>query len=250
MNAKQLVLKAVSEMTVDLNLEAIDRYFATGFVQHSPTCPEGRVGLKTLMEHAKRLGVQYRWHRALGDGDFVVLHSRATGLAELPVIIFDVYRVENDKIVEHWEAMQPELADGMIDGPTKIADLALTDENRDVVRNMIEKVFIGADVTALSHFFDTETDTLYQHSSVVPDGVKSLRRELTRLVQEGGSVEYVKLHRIIAEGNFVFTQCEALMGGRPHAFYELFRVYRGKIVEHWDVHPMLPDVPPHQNGYF
>lgn len=250
MNPKDLVLTAVSEMTVDLDLDAVDRYFSPAFIQHSPTCPQGVVGLKTLIEHAKRLGVRYKVHRALADGQFVVLHSRAVGLDDLPMIIFDIYRVHEDKIVEHWEAMQPELADGMIDGPTKLTDLDRTDENREVVRNAIEKVFIGGDVRSMESFFDFETDQLYQHNSVVPDGASALRRELNRLVQEGGSVEYVKLHRIIAEGNFAFTQCEAAMGGRPHAFYELFRVERGKIVEHWDVHPVLTDFPPHPHGLF
>ncbi|MEO5876349.1 MAG: nuclear transport factor 2 family protein [Streptosporangiaceae bacterium] len=248
MSAKELVIKAVSEMTVDLDIDAVERYFALDFIQHSPTCPEGRTGLKTLMEHAKSLGVRYRWHRAIGDGEYVVLHSRATGLGEMPVIIFDVYRVVDNKITEHWEAMQPEVAPGMIEGPADVVDLDRTDANRDLVREMIEKVFIGAEVGLLGEYF--HNDELIQHDSFIGDGVEALREGTARLVQQGGSVEYQKLHKIVAEGNFVFTLVEAQMGGRPHAFYELFRLENGRIAEHWDVHPLLPEVAPHANGLF
>jgi predicted SnoaL-like aldol condensation-catalyzing enzyme len=44
-----------------------------------------------------------------------------------------------------------------------------------------------------------------------------------------------RIHRIVADGEFVFTQGEGLLHGEPTAFYDLFRVENGKLAEHWDV---------------
>jgi len=38
----------------------------------------------------------------------------------------------------------------------------------------------------------------------------------------------------VAEGNFVLAASEGMFGGKPTAFFDLFRVDNGKIAEHWD----------------
>ncbi|MFD9037589.1 hypothetical protein ACFU6M_09755 [Streptomyces bottropensis] len=57
------------------------------------------------------------------------------------------------------------------------------------------------------------------------------------------------MHRIVAEGEFVLTQSEGEFGV-PVAYYDLFRVADGKIVEHWDVIAPIADELPHANGLF
>lgn len=47
-------------------------------------------------------------------------------------------------------------------------------------------------------------------------------------------MRYTRVHRVLAEGNFVLTVSEGELGGTHSSFYDLFRVERGKIVEHWD----------------
>jgi hypothetical protein len=46
--------------------------------------------------------------------------------------------------------------------------------------------------------------------------------------------------RTVAEGNFVFAASEGTFGGKPTAFFDLFRVDNGKVAEHWDVHGRHP----------
>ena len=51
---------------------------------------------------------------------------------------------------------------------------------------------------------------------------------------------YAKTHLILEEGNFVLTQCEGVFMKKNVAFYDLFRVQNGKIVEHWDAIEQIP----------
>ncbi|WHT23202.1 hypothetical protein N8J89_19640 [Crossiella sp. CA-258035] len=46
------------------------------------------------------------------------------------------------------------------------------------------------------------------------------------------------MHRVVAEGEF----------GVPVAYWDLFRVHSGRIVEHWDVIAPVPSALPHDNG--
>jgi predicted SnoaL-like aldol condensation-catalyzing enzyme len=63
-------------------------------------------------------------------------------------------------------------------------------------------------------------------------------------------MRYLKAHRIVAEGDMVFVMSEGLMGSTPTAFFDLFRVADGKIVEHWDTIDEIPTQMAHINGKF
>ena len=56
--------------------------------------------------------------------------------------------------------------------------------------------------------------------------------------------------RMVAEGNFVFAASEGKFGGEHTAFFDLFRVEDGLIVEHWDVMTTIPTEMAHSNGKF
>lgn len=65
-------------------------------------------------------------------------------------------------------------------------------------------------------------------------------------------MKYHTTHKVIGEGNFVLVLSEGQFAGKHVAFYDLYRVENGKIVEHWDV---IQDIPPkeswkNQNGKF
>ena len=62
--------------------------------------------------------------------------------------------------------------------------------------------------------------------------------------------DYHKVHRILGEGNFVLTQSEGRWNGKPQAFYDLFRIKDGKIVELWDIIQEVPEEMAHENGIF
>ena len=45
--------------------------------------------------------------RLLADGDIGIAHGIYEGFGETPLIAFDIFRVADGKIVEHWDNLQP-----------------------------------------------------------------------------------------------------------------------------------------------
>jgi predicted SnoaL-like aldol condensation-catalyzing enzyme len=62
--------------------------------------------------------------------------------------------------------------------------------------------------------------------------------------------DYRTVHRILGEGNFVLAQSEGKWNGKTQAFYDLFPIENGKIVEHWDIIQEVPAIMTHDNGMF
>ena len=120
----------------------------------------------------------------------------------------------------------------MVDGPTEAADLELTESNRALVRSFVEVVLIGGHLDRLIEFVDKHTFT--EHNPRLGDGVSHLRIALEVEDERGRRIDYHRVHRILAEGNFVLSVSEGNYGGDHTAFYDLFRLAKGKLVEHWD----------------
>lgn len=85
-------------------------------------------------------------------------------------------------------------------------------------------------------------DDLIQHDPETPDGIAALRASLETLLPDGTPwIAYQRLHRVLAEGNFVLCMSEGSKDGPHSGLYDLFRVADGKIKEHWNtVSPIAP----------
>ena len=53
-------------------------------------------------------------------------------------------------------------------------------------------------------------------------------------------MQYDRLHRLLAEGNFVLSVSEGFLNGVHSSFYDLYRIANGKLVEHWDTTEAIP----------
>lgn len=249
MDNKHLVISALDGLFVGKDASVIDRSFAEPYVQHNPQVPSGLEPLRGLVNAlSKRPDFRYERVRALADGDLVVLHGRYTGWMPKPVVVFDLFRVKDGRIVEHWDAVAEEPPPNpsgrtMLDGVRESSQHHHTEANRAVVKGFIDTILIGGEFARMGEFF--EGDTYLQHNPMVGDGVSSLGAFVHSLAEKGITMRYGKLHRMVAEGNLVLTQSEGTFGGKPYAFYDLFRVENGKIAEHWDV---MQEVPPSTHG--
>jgi predicted SnoaL-like aldol condensation-catalyzing enzyme len=88
-----------------------------------------------------------------------------------------------------------------------------------------------------------------EHNPEAADGLDGFGAAAAKWAEQGKNLVYKTVHKVIAEGDFVLLQSEGEFGV-PVAYYDLFRVQGGKIVEHWDVISPIPAEVPHGNGLF
>jgi predicted SnoaL-like aldol condensation-catalyzing enzyme len=90
--------------------EALERYVGDRYIQHNPLAPNGTEALINFFEpyFAKNPQARSEIKRAAAEGDLVFLHVHAkSGPAERGLAVVDIFRVENGKVVEHWDVVQP-----------------------------------------------------------------------------------------------------------------------------------------------
>ena len=136
----------------------------------------------------------------------------------------------------------------MVDGPTQIKDLDKTDANKALVQNLMNDVLFGQNPDKITDYISTEQ--YHQHNPMIGDGLAGLNEAFQYLASQNDMFKYTKLHKMLGQGNFVLTMSEGEWHGKPHSFYDLFRVEDGKIVEHWDVIQEIPAEMAHANGMF
>ena len=104
---KELVTTAYQRIFGDLDTTAVDQYMSKDFIQHNPTIPDGPEGVKQLQQMLASQGVakqKIEFKHVIANGDIVMLHSRYE-MASAEWRFIDIYRVENGKLAEHWDAM-------------------------------------------------------------------------------------------------------------------------------------------------
>ena len=256
MDAKTLVTTALTTLAEeDDPAPAVERFYSPDFVQHSPMLPAGRDSLVPAFTAFKSAGVKYELMRVVAEDDLVAVHAPRTRAGRGAG--GDLPRVP-DRGRPHRRALggdDEQITDtvggrDMVDGPTEVTDLEATEANKKMVTELTEEAFIGGDWSNLDAYVNS--DRLLQHDPHIPDGASSVPAAFALLEAAGTPMTYRALHRVVAEGNFVFTQSEGDCVGKPHAFSSLFRVENGKIAEHWDVVAELPEPEhvPHGNGLF
>jgi predicted SnoaL-like aldol condensation-catalyzing enzyme len=90
--------------------EAVKRYVGPQYIQHNPQAPDGAdafIGFVTGFA-GQFPDLQIEIKRVLGENDLVVTHGLIKTSAQGPgTVAADFFRLENGKIVEHWDVLQP-----------------------------------------------------------------------------------------------------------------------------------------------
>ena len=97
--------------------KAMRLYVGNYYRQHNPNVADGK---EALVAYAKMRGAQSQnrqilYKRIFVDGDYVILHihhvfaptDEAFKDAPNGLAAVDIFRLENGKIVEHWDVVQP-----------------------------------------------------------------------------------------------------------------------------------------------
>lgn len=88
---------------------AFDKYVAPDYIQHNPGLADGREAAVAALApmFADRVKT-FTIRRIVVDGDMAVIHVHVRPTPEARgAAVFDMYRLKNGKIVEHWDAIQP-----------------------------------------------------------------------------------------------------------------------------------------------
>lgn len=106
---KTLVKDFVNTILVQAQFDQMGNYFdGDNYLQHNPAIADGLSGLGTAIEEMAKNDIQMVYttnHMVMGEGNFVLAVSEGTFAGEL-TSYYDLFRVENGKIAEHWDVME------------------------------------------------------------------------------------------------------------------------------------------------
>ena len=204
------------------------------YIQHNPQTHEGSEGLAVLFARLSKTNPRVNTVRSFEDGDFVFAHMEYDFSRRN--VGFEVFRFEDGQAVEHWDNIQPRMGPNpsghsMVDGVAESSDPDRTEVHRSLVQAFVDAVLIGGDLGRMAEFVDAN---YVEHNPGMTNGIGSLQSVLEAETEGGRAVNYQRLHRVLADGSFVLSVNEGYRGAAHTAFYDLFRVADGLIVEHWD----------------
>lgn len=240
----------------NLGLETADvsvlDWMRDDYIQHNLTVGNGKAA---LVPFYGGFGLKATVHRSFEAGDYVFSQSTIENFPEAGAtsILFEVWRFENGFAVEHWDNFVPLQDDGdgtsQTDGVTEVTDLDKTAANKALLEEMAQTLFVVGDWTNVRDYFDI--DNYVQHSvGSGADGAFLASLEGQTALSFYDDVKFVHV-----SGNFgiVASQGGDITGqdlDGDYAYYDLFRMEDGKIVEHWDAVTKIQDQStwPHNNG--
>jgi predicted SnoaL-like aldol condensation-catalyzing enzyme len=215
--------------------EPIGYINANKYIQHNQGIADGLAGFGALLQQLPKGSAKVNTIRVFEDGDYVIAHTDYNFFG--PKIGIDIFRFEDGLIVEHWDNLQEKVTEtvsgrGQIDGPVEVKDINKTELNKTLVTNLVNDIFLGANPDKITDYISIEQYD--QHNPGVNDGLAGLGEALTSLAEAGMPMIYEKNHKILGEGNFVLSVSEGIFMKEKVAFYDIFRIENGKVVEHWD----------------
>ena len=106
---KKNVVEFYNKALNDKDFEAASKYLGSRYTQHNPVAADGPEGLKAFLGFLRDKFPNSRSEikRVFAEGDYVILHVHAVrdpGTRGRAII--DIFKLENGKIVEHWDVAQ------------------------------------------------------------------------------------------------------------------------------------------------
>ena len=106
---RELVKKFLYDVMQGNNLDKTPDYFdGDNYIQHNSGIADGVSGLNAALGALAEQGISMVYdevHMVLAEGNFVLAVSEGT-FGGTPTSYYDLWRVENGKIAEHWDVME------------------------------------------------------------------------------------------------------------------------------------------------
>jgi predicted SnoaL-like aldol condensation-catalyzing enzyme len=191
---------------------------------------DGKAGLRDAVEFLKSLPKPKEEDKspiilAIADGEYVMLLLDLSFMGK-HLLVADLFKVFNGKVVEHWDAIQDVTGTPIIIGTIVTPAFNVTEEH-DIKVSESNKTLISL---------------LFNDSS--PDRI-DVNKEFSDALRER---QPAKLHRILAFGNVVGVQSEGIISGKPFVFYDFINIIESRITKHCCVVQEIVEVLSHKNG--
>lgn len=106
---KKLVRQFVEDILVNGKMDKLAGYFdGDNYIQHNPQIADKLSGLGQALQAMAEQGITMKYdkvHQLLGEGNFVLVVSEGS-FAGQPTSFYDLFRVENGKVAEHWDTIE------------------------------------------------------------------------------------------------------------------------------------------------
>jgi predicted SnoaL-like aldol condensation-catalyzing enzyme len=216
------------------------------YIQHNPRVPTGREPFLALLDNLKKHDTRIQNVRIFQDERHVIMHhlwKNAVPFGAQEKVAFHIIRFDDaDMIAEHWSVMTDFSAENpsqrtLIDGENRIGESPDTRSNKAKVAELYRLLISAERLEYSSIFKDFFAPDFKQHHPKMADGIAGF----AQAVQNGVlNINFTRQHKVFGSGNFVLSISEGTEHGVPTAFYDLFRLEGGLIVEHWSVYQEIP----------
>lgn len=106
---KNNVINFYNQVINNKDFQAAKSYLGNPYTQHNPLVKNGSQGLNDFIHFLREKYPQAHSEilRVFADGDFVILQVHSTRVpGTRGRAIFDLFKLKNGKIIEHWDVIQ------------------------------------------------------------------------------------------------------------------------------------------------
>jgi predicted SnoaL-like aldol condensation-catalyzing enzyme len=107
--ANKLLMQTYMDDLLNARKDKFSGYFdGNRYIQHNPLVADDLTGLFAGLQALAKQGLAVKYHRVhkvLGEGNFVLVVAEGS-FGERPTSYYDLYRIENGKIAEHWDTLE------------------------------------------------------------------------------------------------------------------------------------------------
>jgi predicted SnoaL-like aldol condensation-catalyzing enzyme len=222
--------------------QAFNTYASLQMIQHNPAAKDGRAAAIALCTPLfETPGASFGVEQVIMDGDMAFIHFRGLlGAGNRGAAVAELYRLQDGKLVEHWDAFQPipptaknaHPMFGTIAAGIPATAYGASAEERHMVERFAALFYTQRNVPAAFERF--VAPGYVQHNPGVADGRDAAIAALTPLFSRRDA--HFEIRHILVGGAYAVIHLHAWMGTDPGAaVFDIYRLEHGKIVEHWDV---------------
>lgn len=115
MSNRELILKFYDEVFNNWDLSHLDDYMLDSYMQHNPNVKDGKNGFLEFADKFLAMKPHAEISRIICEDDIAVVFFKCTMQTSGMVNkVFDMYRIEDGKLAEHWDCVEHDVGNIVI----------------------------------------------------------------------------------------------------------------------------------------